>query len=162
MNSKGAREMSSNVWEKNWRSSGISAAVLFVIGYIVYGRRPDVGASASSLVSFYDGHSTRILIANVILGFAILNLLWFAAALASVLRDEGKGGWANAATAASAAYGALLFLHSTLDAALASSIAGSGNQQFTSGLNDLSWALMILAWFPAAMLVMSGTFGLWR
>jgi hypothetical protein len=47
-------------------------------------------------------------------------------------------------------------------AALAYSIAGSGNNQITSGLNDLSWVLMVIASFPAAMLIMAGTFGLWR
>jgi hypothetical protein len=32
----------------------------------------------------------------------------------------------------------------------------------TSGLNDLSWAVVVLTAFPQAMLIMSGVFGLWR
>jgi hypothetical protein len=55
-----------------------------------------------------------------------------------------------------------LFVLFTLNLALAYSIAGSGNTQITSGLNDLSWILAIVASFPAAMLIMSGSFGLWR
>jgi hypothetical protein len=47
-------------------------------------------------------------------------------------------------------------------AALAYSIAGSGNDTFTSGLNDLSWVCIVIASFPAAMLIMAGSFGLWR
>ena len=47
-------------------------------------------------------------------------------------------------------------------AALAYSIAGSGNQTFTSGLNDFVWAGVVLSSFPRAMLIMSGAFGLWR
>ena len=33
---------------------------------------------------------------------------------------------------------------------------------FTSGLNDLAWALLVLTSFPRAMLIMAWTFGLWR
>jgi hypothetical protein len=47
-----------------------------------------------------------------------------------------------------------------LNGALAYSIAGAGNDTITSGLNDLWWALMVIASFPAAMLIMAGTFGL--
>jgi hypothetical protein len=129
---------------------------------IIYGSQPKVGSSADELVSFYDGDRTRVLIAATLLAFNLLNLLWFAAALSSVLRDAGKGGWGTAATASSAALGAVLFVLFTLNLALAYSIAGSGSNQVTSGLNDLSWILTIVASFPAAMLIMSGSFGLWR
>ena len=149
-------------WERNWRGNGVVAAVLFVVSYAVYGSQPKVGASAEKLVSFYDGDSTRILIATVIFGFATLCLMWFAAALASVLRDAGKGGWGTAATAAGAAVGAVYFTVITLRAALAYSIAGSGDERVTSALNDLSWVLKDFAWFPVAMLIMAGSFGLWR
>jgi hypothetical protein len=149
-------------WERNWRGSGIFFVVLFIIAWVIYGSQPKVGASADKLVSFYDGDRTRILIAAVILGINILNLMWFAAALSTELRDAGKGGWATAATASSAALGAVFFVLITLNAALAYSIAGSGNNQITSGLNDLSWVLIVIASFPAAMLIMAGTFGLQR
>jgi hypothetical protein len=97
-----------------------------------------VGASAVKLVSFYDGDRTRILIATVIFGGAVLFLLRFAAAIASTLRDAGQGGWGAAATASSAALAAVFFLLITVVAALAYSIAGSGNIAVTSGLNDLA------------------------
>jgi hypothetical protein len=149
-------------WERLWRMNGINFVVFFIIAYVIYGSQPKVGASADKLVSFYDGDRTRILIATVIFGLAVLNLLWFAAALTSTLRDAGQGGWGTAATAASAALGVVFFVLMTVGAALAYSIAGSGNNQITSGLNDLSWVLMVIASFPAAMLIMAGTFGLWR
>jgi hypothetical protein len=149
-------------WERVWRMNGINFVLFFVIAYVIYGNQPKVGASADKLVSFYDGDRTRILIATVIFALAVLNLLWFAAALTSTLRDAGQGGWGTAATAASAALGVVFFVLMTLGAALAYSIAGSGNNQITAGLNDLSWALIVIASFPAAMLIMSGTFGLWR
>jgi hypothetical protein len=149
-------------WERLWRSSGINFVVFFIIAYVIYGDQPKVGASAEKLVSFYDGDRTRILIATVIFGLAVLNLLWFAAAITSTLRDAGQGGWGAAATASSAALGAVFFLLITVGAALAYSIAGSGNTAVTSGLNDLAWALVVIVSFPAAMLIMAGTFGLWR
>lgn len=149
-------------WERLWRMNGINFVLFFIIAYVIYGDQPKVGASADKLVSFYDGDRTRILIATVIFGLAVLNLLWFAAALTSTLRDAGQGGWGTAATAASAALGVVFFVLITVSAALAYSIAGSGNNQITSGLNDLSWVLIVIASFPAAMLIMAGTFGLWR
>lgn len=95
-------------------------------------------------------------------GLAILNLMWFAAALRTSLADVGEDGWGAAATASSAAVGGLFLLFVSIAAALAYSIAGSGNQTLTSGLNDFSWALVVLSSFPRAMLIMAGAFGLWR
>ena len=149
-------------WARTWRSAGIQSIAFFVIGYIIYGDQPGVGASPEKLNAFYGGDRTRILIASVFLGFGVLNLLWFGAALASALRDAGMGGWAGAATAATGAFGGIVLVNVTVVAALAYSIAGSGGGGLTSGLNDLSWALQVLTSFPAAMVLMAGTFGLWR
>jgi hypothetical protein len=149
-------------WERLWRTAGIQSIFCFIIAYFVYGHQPTVGASPEALVGFYDGERMRILIATVFSGLAILNLMWFAAALRSTLADAGQDGWGAAATASSAAVGALFLLLIALVAALAYSIAGSGNHAFTSGLNDLLWAGVVLTSFPRAMLIMSGAFGLWR
>src|SRR5262249_2324200 len=103
-----------------------------------------------------------ILIAAVISGMAILNLMWFAAALRATLADVGQEGWGGAATASSAMLGGLFFLLITMGAALAYSIAGSGNPAFASGLNDFPWACIVVSSFARAMLIMSSAFGLWR
>ena len=149
-------------WERIWRGSGVFFVVIFIIGWVIYGSQPKIGSSADTLVSFYDGDRTRILIAVTLLAFNVLNLLWFAMALSSVMRDAGKGGWGSAAIASSAACGAVLFVIFTLNLTLAYSIAGSGDNEITSGLNDVSWILALVGSFPAAMLVMSSSFGLWR
>jgi hypothetical protein len=149
-------------WERFWYTSGIQFVVIFIIAYFIYGYQPPVGASSDALVAFYEGNRTRILIAAVISGLNILNLMWFAAAIRTTLADAGQGGWGAAATASSAAVGALLLLLITVGAALAYSIAGSGNSALTSGLNDLAWACVVLSSFPRAMLIMAGSFGLWR
>jgi hypothetical protein len=149
-------------WERLWRSSGVQSVGLFIVAYVIYGDQPQVGAPADSLVAFYDGSRTRILIAAVFSGLAVLNLMWFAAALRATLADAGQDGWGAAATASSAALGGLLLLLVTLGGALAYSIAGSGNSTFTSGLNDFAWASVVLSSFPRAMLIMAAAFGLWR
>jgi hypothetical protein len=127
-------------WERLWRSSGNQSVGLFIIAYLIYGYQPQVGASADALVAFYDGDRTRILIAAVFSGFAVLNLMWFAAALRTTLADAGQDGWGAAATASSAALGGLFLLLVTTTAALAYSIASAGNHALTSGLNDFAWA----------------------
>jgi hypothetical protein len=129
-------------WEYLWRTAGIQSVGLFVIAYVAYGYRPQVAAVFS--------------------GLAILNLMWFAAAIRTTLADAGQDGWGAAATAASAAFGAVFLLLISAEAALAYSIAGSGNQAFTAGLRDFVWAGVVLTSFPRAMLIMAGTFGLWR
>jgi hypothetical protein len=149
-------------WELLWRSAGIQSVVFFVIAYFIYGDQPRIGSSPDTLVAFYDGNRTRILIAAAVFGFAVLNLMWFAAAIRATLADAGRDGWGAAATAASAAVGGVLLLLISVSAALAYSIAGSGNRTLLSGLNDLWWACAVLSSFPRAMLIMAPTFGLWR
>jgi len=149
-------------WERFWRSSGIQALVLFIVAYVIYGSQPQVGASIDRLVAFYVGDRRLILIAAMLFGIAILNLMWFAAALRTTLADAGEDGWGAAATAASAALGGLFLVIITVHAALAYVIAASGNNALTSGLNDFAWVCFVLTAFPRAMLIMAGAFGLWR
>jgi hypothetical protein len=149
-------------WERLWRTSGIQFVGLFIIASVIYGSQPQIGASADALVAFYNGERTRILIAVFCFGLNLLNLLWFTTAVRTALADAGQDGWGAAATVASAAFGALFLLIITVDAALAHSIAGAGNNPLTSGLNDFAWALLVLTSFPRAMLIMAWTFGLWR
>jgi hypothetical protein len=134
----------------------------FLVAYVVYGNQPQVGASADALAAFYDGDRVRILIAAVFYGLAILNLMWFAAALRTTLADAGEDGWGTAATAASAALGALFLLLIAVVAGLAYSISGSGNNMLTPVLNNFVWAGFVLTSFPRAMLIMAAAFGLWR
>src|ERR1700737_5571922 len=75
-----------------------------------YGSQPHVGASTDALAAFYGGDRTRILIAAVFSGMAVLNLLWFAAAIRADLADAGQDGWGAAATASSAVLAALFLL----------------------------------------------------
>jgi hypothetical protein len=154
--------VSTQFWDRLWRSAGIQFVIFFIIAYFTYGDQPGIGSSPDTLVSSYDGNRMRNLIATFIFGMAVLNLLWFAAAIRGVLRDAGQDGWGAAVTASSAALGCFFFVLMTVDAALAYKIAGSGNPTLTSGLNDVAWVCIVISSFPRAMLIMGGTFGLWR
>src|SRR5258706_13827541 len=152
----------SGFWERLWRMSGIQFAVFFIITYVIYGYQPQIGSPTDALVAFYDGHRVRVLIAAFFSGLNLLNLLWFAAASRTTLADAGQDGWGAAATASSAALGGLFLLLITVVAAIAYSIASSGNHTLTSGLNVFVWAGIVLSSFPRAMLVMAAAFGLCR
>ena len=149
-------------WERLWRMSGINFVLFFIIAYFIYGSQPPVGASAESLIAFYQGDRTRILIAAVFSGMAVLNLMWFVAALRTTLTNADEEGWGGAAMMAGAMVGGLFILLVTLGAALAFSIARAGNGALASALNDLAWACVVLSSFPRAMLIMASAFGLWR
>jgi hypothetical protein len=149
-------------WERLWRTSGLQFAGLFILAYVIYGYQPGVGTSGDAVATFYDGGRTRILIAAVCSGLAVLNLLWFTAALRAELVVVGREGWGAAATASSAALGGLLLLLVTVGATLAYSVAGSGNPVLASGLNEFAWVLVVVTSFPRAMLIMASAFGFWR
>ena len=150
-------------WERLWRTSGIQFIGLCVIGYFVYGDQPQIGSSPDALAAFYHDHHSRILIAAVMSGLAVLYLMWFAAAIRVTLADAGADGWGGAATASSAAVGGILLLLTAVNAGLAQSIDdGQGNLTLLPGLNTLAWAGFVMSSFVRAMLIMSAAFGLWR
>jgi hypothetical protein len=153
----------SQFWENLWRQSGIHFVLFFVIGYVVYGYQPQIGASGDALAAFYGGERTRILIAAILFGFALINLMWFASAIRTTLADAGRDGWGAAATASSAAFAAMFGILVTLGAAVAyARTVGPGDAALVSGLNNAAWACVVMTSFPRAMLIMSGSFGLWR
>jgi hypothetical protein len=152
----------SGFWERLWRTSGIQSVALLLVAYVVYGYQPEVGASTDAIVAFLDGHRVRILIAGVLGGFAILNLMWFVAAIRTTLAEAGRDGWGAAATTASATLGGLMLLLIMVGVTLAYATTDAGNQTLTSGFNDFAWTGLVLSSFPRAMLIMAGTFGFWR
>lgn len=146
VNKSAATNSSTTVlFERLWRSGGIQFVFFFVIAYAISG-----------------GDGMRIAIATFLFGYAILNLLWFAAALRSMLHEAGQGGWGAAVTASSAAFASIYWVVLVVFAALAHSSTAPGSDTLTSGLNELVWAGIVISSFPRAMLIMAGTFGLWR
>ncbi|HEV7607825.1 MAG TPA: hypothetical protein VGO61_10840 [Steroidobacteraceae bacterium] len=124
-------------WERLWRMSGINFVLFVIIAAAVFGDGAD---------------HTRVSISAFVAGMAVLNLLWFAAALRATLADAGQDGWGAAATAASSAVGVMFLLL----------IALAAVRPVAAGLGEFAWGGFVLSSFPRAMLIMSGSFGLWR
>jgi hypothetical protein len=128
-------------FEHLWRGAGVQAVAFSLVGLAVFRIQPFIAAP--------------------ILGLAILNLTWWAASVRTTLADAGLDGWGAAATAASSALAGIFFVLVAL-ATTTASLAGTGNDAFVSGLNQLGSSLFVLSSFPRAMLVMAPTFGFWR
>jgi succinate dehydrogenase/fumarate reductase cytochrome b subunit len=147
-------------WERYGRATGIVFVVLFIVSYLIYGSPPKIGASTSDITSFYDGDRGKILTAMVIFGVAIVFLFWFVAAIASALRDVGKGGWGSATIAAGTALGTVFLVLVALNAGLAYSIAGYGDEGVITALSDMSWIIGVTVSYPAALLIGAASIGL--
>ena len=147
-------------WERYGRATGIVFVVLFIVGYAIYGSQPKIGASTSDITSFYVGDRGKVLTAMAIIGLAVVFLLWFVAAIASALRDAGKAGWGTATTAAGTTLATLFFVLIALNAGLAYSIAGYGDQGVITALSDMCWIIGVTVSFPAALLIGATSLGL--
>jgi hypothetical protein len=153
---------SSAMWERLWRTSGASFVVLTIVAVVVRGSTPGVAASPHELTSFYEASHVRIFVATVFLGLAVLNLMWFGAAIKNTLADSGHDGWGTAVVASSAALALLFLLYYTVAAGVALSTLAIGDLRVVSALNSLAWATFVAVAFPRAMFIMATSFGLWR
>ena len=70
-------------WDRLWRLSGIGFIIFFMAATIVYGAQPELGSTADALTAFYSVDRRHVLIAAILSGMAVLDLLWFAAAIRS-------------------------------------------------------------------------------
>jgi len=109
-------------WERLWRTAGIQSSFASSSRTFVYGHQPQVGASARPLAAFYDGDRSRILFAAVFTAW-LSSISLVRGALRTTLADAGKDGWGSAATASSAALGALFLYSCAMVAALSYSSA---------------------------------------
>ena len=72
--------------------TGAIFVVLLVIGFIpLGGNTPDTDASAAKIISFYNDHQTKEIVAVVVVALAALFLALFAVAIRDYLRDTGGG-----------------------------------------------------------------------
>jgi hypothetical protein len=154
--------MTDTAWERWARLTGVGFVVLFVVGFITYGDAPGPNASAQDLTSFYDGDRGRVLTAAVLMGGAQILFLLFVGALASALREAGKGGWAAASIASAATLVGFFFVVVGVNSALSFQIAGQSEEGIVMALSDLQWTLIVLVSFPGAALLGAVSIGLWR
>jgi hypothetical protein len=140
-------------WDRSALGGGAAFVVLFVIGFLIIGRFPDVDDSVGDTVAYFTGHHGRILSAATLFGVASIFFLWFIAALAALLRKAGEPRLASAAYGGGLVFLTLLTVDVVLFAGLTLSIAGRADGDVTRALYGLHWPLTVLLVFPAAAFV---------
>jgi len=149
-------------WERWARASGIAFVVLFVVSFFVYGEAPKVDDSAQKIANFYDDHGGRILAADIIYGCAFVLLLVFIGAIASTLREAGKGGWGAVTIAAGATFVSIQAVTGAIVAGLVVNIATIGDEGVVKAVNTLLWTPDAISAFPLATFIFAATIGLAR
>ncbi len=149
-------------WERWARAAGAGFVVLAVAAFIVGGEAPTVGDSTDNLISYYDGDRGKVLVSSLLFAFALAFFLWFAAAIANLLRESGEGRVAATVIAGATAFVTLQLALTGMAASLAYSIAGGGDPGVAKALFDLQWVLDIFAALPAAVFVLSSSIGFMR
>lgn len=149
-------------WERWARGGGVAFVVLTVIAFIVGGEAPTVSDSTEDLISYYDGDRGKVLVSSFIFGLALLFFLWFAAAIANLLRETGEGRLGALVTAGTTAFVALQLALTGIGASLAYSIAGQGEAGIVKALFDLQWMLDIFAAFASIGFFLAASIGLMR
>lgn len=149
-------------WERWARAAGAGFVVVVVAAFVVGGEAPKVGDSTDDLISYYDGDRGKVLVSSLLFAFALALFLWFAAAIANLLRESGEGRVAATVIAGATAFVTLQLALTGVAASLAYSIAGGGDPGVTKALFDLQWVLDIFAALPAAVFVLSSSVGFMR
>ena len=149
-------------WERWARAAGIGFVVLTVAAFITGGEAPTVTDSTEELISYYDGDRAQVLVSSLLFGIAVIFFLWFAAAIANLLRDSGEARLGATVIATATSFVALQLALTAMGAALAYSIAGQGDAGVVKALFDLQWLLDMFAALPSAGFVLAASIGLMR
>jgi hypothetical protein len=149
-------------WERWARAAGIGFVVFVVLAFVVGGETPSVGDPVEDVVSYYDGDRGQVLVSSALFALALGFWIWFAGTLANNLREHGEGRVAATIIGAVAAFAAIQFVGTGLNAVLAYSVAGSGEVGVTTALFDLTWTLDVLAAVPSAVFFLAASVGLRR
>jgi hypothetical protein len=149
-------------WERWARASGIAFVVFVILAFVVGGETPSVGDSVEEVVSYYDGDRGQVLVSSTLFALALGFWIWFAGTLANNLRERGEGRAAATIIGAVAAFVAIQFVGTGLNAVLAYSVAGSGEAGVTKALFDLTWTLDVIAAAPSAVFFLAAAVGLRR
>jgi hypothetical protein len=92
-------------------ATGIGFAVLALVALLLPGAPPKADDSIGKIGSYFADHDSDILVANLLLGIAVVLFLWFLGSLRSYLRaGEGGEGRLSAAAFGGGIVGAALLL----------------------------------------------------
>jgi len=154
--------MSDMQWDRWARGSGIPFAVLLIVGFTLFGDGPKVDASGSEVPAFYSDNGGRVLTAEPIIAVGFLFLLWFAGAIANILRQSGQGRLAATVLSLAVAAVGVAYVVQAVSASLALNIADAGDDGVNQALNSLSWSIDALGAFLVGGFIGAATVGLPR
>jgi hypothetical protein len=81
--------MKEDGWVRYGAAAGAVAVVLFAVGGLVLGKRPDFGGPAADAAAFFAAHRTRIQVSAAFSAASMPFMVWFLATVASLTRDRG-------------------------------------------------------------------------
>lgn len=154
--------MTDTQWDRWARAAGIPFAALLIVGFIIFGDGPKVDASGSEVASFYSDHAGRVLTAEPIIAVGFLFFLWFAGAIAHVLRESGQGRVAATVLALAGAEVGVAYVVQAMSSSLALNIADAGDEGVNQAMNTLSWSIDALGAFLVGGFIGAATVGLTR
>jgi hypothetical protein len=154
--------MTDTQWDRWARASGIPFAVLLIVGFTLFGDGPKVDASGDEVAAFYTDHSGRVLTAEPIIAVGFLFLLWFAGAIANVLRESGQGRLAATVLALAGAEVGVAYVVQAMSSSLALNVADAGDEGVNQAVNTMSWSIDALGAFLVGGFIGAATVGLTR
>ena len=149
-------------WERSARASGAIFVVLAVAAFIIAGESPKVSDSPEKVVDYLDSNRNQLIVGALLFAIGFVFFLWFAAAVANHLRENGQDRVAATVLVAGAAFAAVQFVVMALFATLAFSVAGAGDATLTKALYDLDVGLDNLDGLAAGLFVLAAAVGLKR
>jgi hypothetical protein len=116
--------------------------VLYVVHRLLQGLGPD-DATPAGISAFNVAHRSVLLASEVVVGLALLAVIVFIAAFASLIRQAGRDTLATAVTVSGAAFVALGFISQAVEAALVG-VADVGDHSAVLALNHLQGRIPIV------------------
>jgi hypothetical protein len=148
-------------WDRIAAAMGIVFAALFIAAFIVLGDSPKLGDSPEEIASFYVDDRGRVVTAGILFGLATIAALWFVAALATTLRNEGEVRLGATVIASGATMVGVSLMILGVNAAQVFGVAAT-DPDAASTLNSLAWACQVIVSWPVAALALATAVGAWR
>ena len=139
-------------WDRWAAATGFVFVALFVAGFFVTTKPPSLSAGNTKWVEFFHDHSKEVKASSILFGLAIVAFLWFAAALATRLREAGEQRLGATVLGGAAATAGTFLVAAGVQAALAYRIAPESPAQVKPFV-DVFYTIGILVGFAVGVVI---------
>jgi hypothetical protein len=150
--------MTNDRWAEYGAAAGAVAIVLFGVGSLIIGERPDFDAPGAEVAAYLEKERTRIQVGSALLAAAAPFLVWFLATVASLTRGREPA----ATRAGAVAYGCGLVLVALFLADVTALAVGAlrpesmaAAPELASALRDFEFLAMGMAAFATAAVLVA-------